>query len=174
MLADSPERTQRELALQLTLGELLMAAQRMASADAGEAYIRAHALCQQAGETPQLFRVLSRFFVFHNAQARLCNGREFGGRRPSCIGSKGALLLQLPILDAHQAEACFQQALDVARSQQAKALELRAAMSLSRLWQRQGKWDAARTLLAPIYGWFTEGFNTPDLQEAMALLTERS
>jgi predicted ATPase len=87
---------------------------------------------------------------------------------------KGELLLQLPILDAHQAEACFQQALDVARSQQAKALELRAAMSLSRLWQRQGKWDAARTLLAPIYGWFTEGFDTPDLQEAKALLTERS
>jgi hypothetical protein len=59
MLGDSPERTQRELALQLTLGELLMAAQGMASADAGEAYIRAHALCQQAGETPQLFRVLA-------------------------------------------------------------------------------------------------------------------
>ena len=75
---------------------------------------------------------------------------------------------------AHQAEACFQQALDVARSQQAKALELRAAMSLSRLWQRQGKWDAARNLLAPIYGWFTEGFDTPDLQEAKALLTELS
>jgi hypothetical protein len=70
------------------------------------------------------------------------------------------------------AKACFQQALDVARSQQAKALELRAAMSLSRLWQRQGKWDAARSLLAPIYGWFTEGFDTPDLQEAKALLTE--
>jgi predicted ATPase len=87
---------------------------------------------------------------------------------------KGALLLQLPILDAHQVEACFQQALDVARSQQAKALELRAAMSLSRLWQRQGKWDAARTLLAPIYGWFTEGFDTPDLQEAKALLAEQS
>jgi predicted ATPase len=89
MLADSPERTQRELALQLTLGELLMAAQGMASADAGEAHIRAHALCQQAGETPQLFRVLSGLFVFHNAQARLCTGREFGGGRPSCIGSKG-------------------------------------------------------------------------------------
>jgi hypothetical protein len=89
VLADSPERTQRELAVQLTLGELLMAAQRMAPADAGEAYIRAHALCQQAGETPQLVRVLSRLFVFHNAQARLCTGREFGGGRPSCIGSKG-------------------------------------------------------------------------------------
>ena len=395
-LADSPERTQRELALQLTLGELLMAAQGMASPHAGEAYTRAYALCQQVGETRQLFRVLSGLFVFHSAQARLCTGREFGqqifdlaqrqqdpvllrdshlllggvalylgdlvvaradleqslelsvaqqlftsisasgldpriaslawlvralwvigyadqaqqrsqealalarhvghtpslayaeyfttmlyqnrrdvalthahaealmglaleqgfvlrfeqGRilrgwalamqgdagegmtqigqglaahqrvggpelgRPSVLALlaevygqarqpeaglqalaealtrvgatderwweaelyrlKGALLLQLPILDAHQAEACFQQALDVARSQQAKALELRAAMSLSRLWQRQGKWDAARTLLAPIYGWFTEGFDTPDLQEAKALLAELS
>ena len=74
----------------------------------------------------------------------------------------------------HQAEACFQQALDVARGQQAKALELRAALSLSRLWQQQGQREAARALLAPIYGWFTEGFDTPDLQEAKALLAELS
>ena len=60
----------------------------------------------------------------------------------------------------------------VARHQQAKSLELRAAMSLSRLWQRQGKRAEARELLAPIYGWFTEGFDTPDLQEAKALLEE--
>jgi predicted ATPase len=72
------------------------------------------------------------------------------------------------------AEACFQQALDVARQQQAKSWELRAVMSLSRLWQRQGKRDAARQLLAPIYGWFTEGFDTADLQEAKALLEELS
>ena len=58
----------------------------------------------------------------------------------------------------------------MARRQQAKSLELRAAMSLSRLWQRQGKRDEARELLAPIYGWFTEGFDTADLQEAKALL----
>ena len=64
----------------------------------------------------------------------------------------------------------MQRALDVARSQGAKSLELRAAVSLSRLWQRQGKQDEARQLLAPIYGWFTEGFDTKDLQEAKALL----
>ena len=58
----------------------------------------------------------------------------------------------------------------VARRQQAKSLELRAAMSLSRLWQQQGKRAEARALLAPIYGWFTEGFDTADLQEAKALL----
>ena len=83
---------------------------------------------------------------------------------------QGALLLQLPRPDVGQAEACFQQALDVARRQQAKALELRAALSLSRLWQQQGKRAEARQLLAPIYGWFTEGFDTADLQEAKALL----
>jgi predicted ATPase len=71
-----------------------------------------------------------------------------------------------------EAEACFCQALEIARRQQAKSLELRAAMSLSRLWQRQGKRAAAWELLAPIYGWFTEGFDTADLQEARALLDE--
>jgi predicted ATPase len=69
------------------------------------------------------------------------------------------------------AEVCFRQALLVAHQQQAKSLELRAAMSLCRLWQQEGKWDEARELLAPIYGWFTEGFDTADLQEAKALLT---
>jgi predicted ATPase len=68
--------------------------------------------------------------------------------------------------------ACFCQALDIARHQQAKSLELRAAMSLARLWQRQGKRDEAYELLADIYGWFTEGFDTADLQEAKALLEE--
>jgi predicted ATPase len=72
------------------------------------------------------------------------------------------------------AAACFQQALDIARQQGAKALELRAAMSLSRVWQAQGKPDAARALLAEIYGWFTEGFDTADLQEARALLKDLS
>ena len=70
------------------------------------------------------------------------------------------------------AEECFQRALDVARRQEAKSLELRAAMSLSRLWQQQGKRAEARELLAPVYGWFTEGFDTADLQEAKALLEE--
>jgi predicted ATPase len=69
-------------------------------------------------------------------------------------------------------EACFQQALEIARRQQAKSWELRAALSLSRLWQQQGKRHEAYQLLAPIYGWFTEGFDTPDLQEAKALLDE--
>jgi DNA-binding winged helix-turn-helix (wHTH) protein/predicted ATPase len=71
-----------------------------------------------------------------------------------------------------EAEACFLKAIEITRKQQAKSLELRAVMSLSRLWQSQGKQDAARQLLAEIYGWFTEGFDTKDLQEAKALLEE--
>jgi predicted ATPase len=83
---------------------------------------------------------------------------------------KGELLRERAVPDEHQAEACFHQALDVARRQQARSLELRAVMSLSRLWQQQGKRTEARALLAPLYGWFTEGFDTADLQEARALL----
>jgi predicted ATPase len=69
-----------------------------------------------------------------------------------------------------EAEACFLKAIDIARKQQAKSLELRAVMSLSRLWQQQGKTTEARQMLADIYNWFTEGFDTKDLQEAKALL----
>jgi predicted ATPase len=87
---------------------------------------------------------------------------------------KGELLLDRPTPDEQQAAACFQQALAVARRQQAKSLELRAAMSLSRLWQRQGERDEARELMADVYGWFNEGFDTADLQEAKALLDEWS
>jgi class 3 adenylate cyclase/predicted ATPase/energy-coupling factor transporter ATP-binding protein EcfA2 len=83
---------------------------------------------------------------------------------------KGELLLQQTPPDAQQAATCFCQALDVARCQQAKSLELRAAMSLAHLWQQQGKRSEAYELLVPIYGWFTEGFDTADLQEAKALL----
>jgi predicted ATPase len=71
-----------------------------------------------------------------------------------------------------EAETSFRQALAIARRQQAKSLELRAAMSLTRLWQRQGKRAEARQLLAEVYGWFTEGFDTADLQEARVLLDE--
>jgi class 3 adenylate cyclase/predicted ATPase len=83
---------------------------------------------------------------------------------------KGALLLQQSSDNQVEAEHCFQQAISIARSQQAKSLELRAVMSLSRLWQQQGKRREAHALLAPIYGWFTEGFDTADLQDAKALL----
>jgi predicted ATPase len=89
---------------------------------------------------------------------------------PELYRVKGELLLRQRAPDAPEAESCFREALDIARCQQARSLELRAAISLSRLWQRQGKGVEARQLLAPIYGWFTEGFDTADLREAKALL----
>ena len=85
---------------------------------------------------------------------------------------KGVLLLERANPDTPRAEACFRQALDIARHQQAKSWELRAATSLARLWQSQGKRQEAYDLLAPVYGWFTEGFDTADLQEAKDLLDE--
>ena len=89
-----------------------------------------------------------------------------------CIGSRGHCCWRSSAEQHAEAETCLHQALDIARQQQAKSLELRAATSLSRLWQQQGKRDEARELLAPVYGWFTEGFDTADLQEARTLLEE--
>ena len=83
---------------------------------------------------------------------------------------KGDLLLGLSADHQAEAETCFQQALAIARRQQTKSWELRAATSLARLWQQQGKRAEAHQLLAEVYGWFTEGFDTADLQEARALL----
>ncbi len=82
---------------------------------------------------------------------------------------KGELLLSK---DEAEAESLFQRALEIARSQEAKFFELLAATNLARLWQRQGKRNEARDLLAPVYDWFTEGFDTPDLKDAKALLSD--
>ena len=90
---------------------------------------------------------------------------------------KGEILLALgdqTKASLQEAENCFQQAIEVARRQQAKSWELRATTSLARLWQQQGRIDEARQTLAEIYGWFTEGFDTPDLQEVKSLLKELS
>jgi predicted ATPase len=84
----------------------------------------------------------------------------------------GEIALKSPQPDAAKAEACFERALAVARAQQAKSWELRAATSMARLWRDQGKRDEARELLAPVHCWFTEGFDTLDLKEARVLLDE--
>jgi predicted ATPase len=84
----------------------------------------------------------------------------------------GEIALKSPAPDAAKAEAYFERALAVARKQHAKSWELRTAMSMARLWRDQGKRAEARDLLAPVYGWFTEGFDTLDLKEAKALLDE--
>ena len=85
---------------------------------------------------------------------------------------KGELLLATHPASPAEAEALFCRALDIARAQEAKSFELRAAMSLARLWQGQGRRAEARALLAPVYAWFMEGFDTGDLVEAKALLEE--
>ena len=87
---------------------------------------------------------------------------------------KGKLLLRQDHPNVAEAQNCFQRAVEVARNQSAKSLELRATMSLARLLAKQGKRDEARPMLADIYGWFTEGFDTADLKEAKALLDELS
>ena len=84
----------------------------------------------------------------------------------------GEIALISPQPGAAKAQTYFERALTVARQQQAKSWELRAAMSMARLWRDQGKRDEARELLAPVYGWFTEGFDTLDLKQAKALLDE--
>ena len=86
---------------------------------------------------------------------------------------KGELLLQARGQSADtEAEECFQRAFTIARSMEAKFFELHAATSLARLWQQQGKKEEARDLLAPVYNWFTEGFDTADLKDAKALLDQ--
>jgi predicted ATPase len=84
----------------------------------------------------------------------------------------GKIALKSPQPDTEKAQSYFERALAVARQQQAKSLQLRAAMSLARLWRDQGKMQQARELLAPVYAWFTEGFDTLDLKEAKVLLQE--
>jgi predicted ATPase len=96
-------------------------------------------------------------------------GRRYGSEINRVAGE---IVLLSPKPDAAKAEAYFERALKIAREQQAKSLELRASMSLARLWRSQGKVQQARELLAPVYGWFTEGFDTLDLKEAKALLQE--
>jgi predicted ATPase len=118
-----------------------------------------------AGQVEEGLRLLTEALTAFEAIGR-------GDMLTEAYRLQGELRLRQTTPDMAQAEACFQQALAIARRQQAKSWELRAAMSLSRLWQQQGKRAAAREQLAPVYGWFTEGFDTADLQEAKALLEE--
>src|SRR5205807_8136193 len=85
---------------------------------------------------------------------------------------KGVLLLQQSLDNQAEAESCFHQAIVIAQNQQAKSFELRTATSLARLWQQHGKRQEAHDLLAPVYNWFTEGFDTLDLKDAKVLLNE--
>ena len=106
----------------------------------------------------------------------LMDGKGEGFHAAELHRLRGEFLLRqdTPGGASREAEACFHRALSIARRQQAKSLELRAAMSLTRLYQKQDRQAEARPMLAECYDWFTEGFDTPDLQEAKALLEELS
>src|SRR5262249_27794392 len=122
---------------------------------------------EKAGQVEEGLRVLADALAQVGKSGERCYEAEL-------YRLKGMLTLQSQVLSrksqVEEAEGCFLKAIDIARKQQAKSWELRAVMSLARLWQSQGKKDEARRMLAEIYGWFTEGFDTKDLQEAKALL----
>jgi len=120
-------------------------------------------LCDHLGHTEEGLQVLAEAHTLVEQQEERFVEAEVWRLR-------GVLLLRQLGMPQAEAETSLQRALDVARRQEAKSLELRAAMSLSRLWQQQGKRAEAYELLTPIYGWFTEGFDTKDLQEAKVLL----
>ena len=101
-------------------------------------------------------------------------GEAFHGAELHRLQGEFLLRQEAAEVACREAEACFRRALAIARRQQAKSLELRAAMSLTRLYQKQDRQAEARPMLAECYDWFTEGFDTPDLQEAKALLEQVS
>jgi predicted ATPase len=139
-----------------------LAAFRATGAQYGGSGLLVEAL-MRVGQNEEGLRVIAEILTIRDS-------RREDGRTAEWNRLKGVLLLARSAEHQVEAETFFCQALDIARRQQAKSWELRAAMSLSRLWQRQGKCAEASDLLAPIYGWFTEGFDTADLQEARALL----
>jgi predicted ATPase len=121
--------------------------------------------CAQLGQFDDAWRFIGEAMTaFETTKERWCEAEV------NRVAGEIALLSSEP--EAAKAEAYFERALAVARQQQAKSWELRAAMSMARLWRDQGKVEQARELLAPVYGWFTEGFDTLDLKEAKALLEE--
>jgi CheY-like chemotaxis protein len=120
----------------------------------------------------ELYRQKGELTLAHFSVQRLESGKENQKSKIKNQKSKMTDPRPLPPDPQGEAEACFLKAVNIARQQEAKLLELRAVMSLARLWQQQGKRHAARKTLSAIYNWFTEGLDTKDLQEAKALLAE--
>jgi predicted ATPase len=142
-----------------------LTAYRALGGENGLPYILSHSVevCARLGRTEEGLTVLAEAFTaMEKNDERICEAELYR--------LKGELLLSSAIAGALEAEACFHQAVAIAQRQGAKSLELRAVVSLSRLWQQQGKQEEARQRLAEIYGWFTEGFDTADLQAARTLL----
>jgi len=121
----------------------------------------------QAGQVQEALRFLAEALT-------VCEAIGWGDMLTEVYRLQGELLLQPAVPQTAQAEAAFQQALVIARRQLAKSWELRAALSLARLWRQQGKSDVAERVIAPLYNWFSEGHDTADLQQARALLTAHS
>ena len=126
----------------------------------------------------EAFMEMGRFDDGLNALTEALAAAEDGHENRSCEAEahrlKGELLLKQDDSNAEEAQNCFRRAIEIARKQSAKSLELRATMSLARLLAEQGRRDEARAMLAEIYNWFTEGFDTPDLKDAKALFDELS
>ena len=120
---------------------------------------------RKVGRHDDALRALERSLAHTEAQGQHFYDAELHRLRAE-------ILLDLDAIAIEEAEVLFGQSLEIARRQEAKTVELRAATSLARLWLRQGKRDAARDLLGPVYGWFTEGFATRDLKEAKTLLDD--
>jgi len=137
----------------------------------GAAVFQPYGLALLAAASAQVGQIQEGLTLLAEALA-LTNDREERRWEAEVYRLQGEVLLARSAGYDTEAETCFRQALAVARRQQAKSWELRATLSLSRLWQQQGKQDEAHELLAPLYGWFTEGFDTTDLQEVKALLDE--
>ena len=121
--------------------------------------------CERAGEVDEALELLDRALEESNATDERWSEAEIHRL-------KGQWLLTHHPTRLAEAESSYQRALEVARGQEAKFWELRAATGLARLWRDQGKRQQAHDLLAPVYGWFTEGFDTLDLKEAKTLLHE--
>ncbi len=141
---------------------------------AGSAILRGWALAAQGQCTEGIMQMRQGLTAWRTTGAELSRS-YFLALLAEAYGSAGQSEERLTTLTEALAcveEACFYQALNIARRQQAKSLELRATTSLARLWQRQGKCAAAHQLLADVYGWFIEGFDTADFQEAKVLLEE--
>jgi predicted ATPase len=147
-------RLERGLALRTALGPALMSTKGLGSPEVGANYTQALELCRQLGERP-LAQARETSALFNEAELHRL---------------RGELLLLGTSPKPDDAERCFREALEIARRQNAKSLELRTAMSLGRLLERQGNREEARRLVSESYSWFTEGFDTADLKDARTLL----
>jgi predicted ATPase len=139
----------------------------------GTEMTRPHALCMLAEACMETGRLDDGLSALREAMAA-ADEHETRQYETEMHRIKGELLLRQDLSKAAEAQSCFQRAVEIARNQSAKSLELRATMSLARLLRDTGRRDDARTMLAEIYGWFTEGFDTADLKDAKALLDELS